>query len=365
MKKRNIGLDFARVAAMATVWISHSSVFSLGFKPQFMEFAPIVGLEIFFALSGFLVGKSLIATVTSTHTGTSMKNFYINRFIRTIPFYYLTLLLMYIFTGVPIPLSNFFFLQNFGPYDLNFFPPSWSLPIEAWFYFLIPPIFLLLYKAFSRKHSKEKAIYLSCAVLCIVPLFLRTVHILINDPQWDYGVRKRIFLRMDALMFGVFFAAIKLFNPEKYTAITKNPFTLPISIGSILGLYGWYFVYLAEGDTFNHSPTGKILIFTFLPVFSCLLITCLENAAFFEKLRNTIWEKVICGISTVGYGVYLLHFVVFLSISPYFVGARFSVSWLGFLLAIAASIAVSFVSYWVIEIPLTKLKDKLIAKTRD
>ena len=37
-KTRNIGLDMARVAAIALVWIGHSGLFSIGLNPKVMEF---------------------------------------------------------------------------------------------------------------------------------------------------------------------------------------------------------------------------------------------------------------------------------------------------------------------------------------
>ena len=94
----------------------------------------------------------MILTVTSRDPGPAFKKFYINRLIRTIPLYYLVLLALWFITSQRPPLSCFLFLQNFSGEDLGYFPPSWSLPVEAWFYFLIPPVFFLLYRLFSRKH---------------------------------------------------------------------------------------------------------------------------------------------------------------------------------------------------------------------
>ena len=54
-------------------------------------------------------------------------------------------------SGKGIPLSCFVFLQNFSESDLSFLPVSWSLSVEAWFYFLIPPLFWLLYRLLSGK----------------------------------------------------------------------------------------------------------------------------------------------------------------------------------------------------------------------
>ena len=65
----------------------------------------------FFARSGFLVGRSMILTVTSRDPGPAFKKFYINRLIRTIPLYDLVLLALWFITSQRPPLSCFLFLQ--------------------------------------------------------------------------------------------------------------------------------------------------------------------------------------------------------------------------------------------------------------
>ena len=91
-RKRNLGLDMARVLAIILVWIGHSGEFSLGLDPRFMEYCGIMCLEVFFVLSGFLVGRSMLLAVTSPEPGKVLKEFYVNRALRIIPLYYLLLL---------------------------------------------------------------------------------------------------------------------------------------------------------------------------------------------------------------------------------------------------------------------------------
>ena len=147
--KRNIGLDILRVAAAMLVIICHSGFFSVGISFRFLSFGGVLAVEIFFALSGLLVGKSLIQAVVGPEPGKALKKFYVNRLLRTLPLYYIMLLVTAVVSGKGIPLSCFVFLQNFSESDLSFLPVSWSLSVEAWFYFLIPPLFWLLYRLLS------------------------------------------------------------------------------------------------------------------------------------------------------------------------------------------------------------------------
>lgn len=358
-KARNIGLDMARVTAIVLVWIGHSGFFSIGLSPKVMEFwGGIFCLEIFFALSGFLVGRSMLRTITSRNPGDAFRKFYVNRLIRTLPLYYLVLLALWAITREKPPLSCFLFLQNFSFEDLGYFPPSWSLPVEAWFYFLVPPVFYLLYRLFSRKHSEKVSVFSAIILLCVIPFLLRVWQVVTTDPAWDYGVRKQIPLRMDALMLGVLFAAVKLYAPETYRREARRHRYLLIGVIGMGLLYGWYLADL--WDHFDDSNLGRIFIFTLVPLLCCLLVSYLENSPLPEKLRGTPLEKLICGVGSMGYSIYLVHYVVFQMLAPYFKGARFLISWLGFALAIGISLVISYLTYRFIEEPLTKFRDFLL-----
>lgn len=359
-QQRNIGLDMARVLAIVLVWINHSGCFSLGLDPAMMEFGGIFSIEVFFALSGFLVGRSMIRAATAENVGSAMKHFYVNRLIRTLPLYYLSLLLLWGLWKVMPPLSCFFFLQNFDAEALRYFPPSWSLPIEAWFYFLVPVLLLGLVKGFSRKFSEQQAVFSAIALLWLIPFLLRGFWVVSTDPVWDFGVRKQIFLRMDALMLGVALAACKLYAPERYRKLGKSPGSLLLSLVGVLALYLWFVKDLREN--FNDSNAGRILMFTLMPLCCSLLVSWLDNATWPEKLRGTILETLICGISSMGYSLYLLHWILFQLVSPYFADAGFRMSWLGFLLAICLTLLLGFIAYRLIEVPLSRWKDKQMAR---
>lgn len=186
--QRNIGLDIARCAAMAMVWICHSGYFSVGISYPFLSFAGVLCVDIFFVLSGLLVGKSLILAVTDRSPGPALKRFYINRMVRTIPIYYLMLLVTTAVYGEPVSLSYFVFLHNYQADLTGFLPQAWSLSVEAWFYFLVPPIFWILVRLFSRKQSGQAAVFQAIGLLYLIPLALRVFTVFLINPEWDAGI---------------------------------------------------------------------------------------------------------------------------------------------------------------------------------
>src|SRR5690606_10309411 len=87
------GLDIMRAIAIMTVLISHSSQFILDGSSSLMYHSGVAGVEIFFVLSGFLIGGILIKVFQKEYSLNNILNFWKRRWIRTIPNYYLALLI--------------------------------------------------------------------------------------------------------------------------------------------------------------------------------------------------------------------------------------------------------------------------------
>ena len=111
---RSFGLDLLRTLAIGFVLLAHfAKVFdSIGFW----------GVELFFALSGFLIGKIIWENYNSSNSYNMnlVANFWKRRWWRTIPNYYLFLLVMIVFqwiwskqfTGFETILKSIFIVLN-------------------------------------------------------------------------------------------------------------------------------------------------------------------------------------------------------------------------------------------------------------
>src|SRR4051812_22345461 len=158
-KDRLFGLDILRCIAILLVLFAHTS-FVLPISPAARSFCltyfGFTGVEIFFVLSGFLVGAIFLKLMADRPFSlSSMKYFWIRRWFRTLPAYYLALLIYtaysyfaehrFIFTDT-YNLLYFVFLQNFIKPAPEFFRHAWSLSIEEWFYLLLPVWIWVFYK---------------------------------------------------------------------------------------------------------------------------------------------------------------------------------------------------------------------------
>jgi peptidoglycan/LPS O-acetylase OafA/YrhL len=85
MQKRIYGLDILRAVAILDILIGHSLTHAN------IDFGLFDGVNLFFVLSGFLIGKILIKNMEREFTIKSLYTFWYRRWMRTLPAYFLYL----------------------------------------------------------------------------------------------------------------------------------------------------------------------------------------------------------------------------------------------------------------------------------
>ena len=220
---RIFGLDILRSLAIMFVVIGHGSNLlpkNLGTISDFFVFD---GVSIFFVLSGFLIGGILIKLIDKNGFSISiLKTFWIRRWYRTLPNYFLILITLCIIhllfdDGFTLRSVNkyFIFSQNlFSEHHHSwFFPEAWSLAVEEWFYLIFP---ILIFFTFLFKKSCQKSmLYVALLVIVFITAFrfYRFSNVYINGiNDWDLIFRKQVITRLDSLMFGVVGAYISYFH---------------------------------------------------------------------------------------------------------------------------------------------------------
>jgi peptidoglycan/LPS O-acetylase OafA/YrhL len=153
-------LDSVRALAVSLVIISHwiSSDSIINFIPN-----GLIGVDIFFVLSGFLITRILMENrksleATDNYPSSILKNFYARRVLRIFPVYYIFIFLLLIFrkhvaahvdAAFPYLItytSNYYFFKLKG-YD-GVLSPLWSLSVEEQFYLLWPWIIVFVRQRF-------------------------------------------------------------------------------------------------------------------------------------------------------------------------------------------------------------------------
>lgn len=138
------GLDTLRALAIVFVFAHHYQIF-VSHDATFGWFGTVgwVGVDLFFVLSGYLIGHQLLAGTTQGRR-ISLSGFWARRWLRTLPAFWLVLAAYWLWPGemggrTPPPLWRFLsFTQNVQLQPGTAFSHAWSLCVEEQFYLLLP-----------------------------------------------------------------------------------------------------------------------------------------------------------------------------------------------------------------------------------
>ena len=258
------------------------------------------GVELFFVLSGFLIGGILIREFQKDQpTAGALKRFWYRRWMRTLPVYFVYLAAYYFVfpNGEKVNIFQYaVFMQNFlWMPEIPFFGHSWSLTIEELFYLTVPLAFVVVV-ALTGPLTRRTALvailgYIALAIGC------KFGGLLLDDFTYR-EVKKIAFFRLDAIGYGVLIAYILQFYPKLFKRIASLsvlcfvPFLLYSALNSVPG--------------FMRSEPAQALRFILVPI--CLAITI----PWFYSLRpiEGIFSRFVTFTSKISYSMYLSHILV-------------------------------------------------------
>jgi peptidoglycan/LPS O-acetylase OafA/YrhL len=208
MTRRNSTLDLLRAVAIGVVVVCHvggnfgpessKAILGLGGK----------GVDLFFALSGWLLGQQLVREYRNRGT-IDVRRFWIRRWLRTLPAYYAVLLLTFaqqlMKSNPRIEWSYLFFGQAYLT-DMPYFSITWSLCIEEHFYLVIAPLLLLLLRGPILG-------FVVLTILAAIPSVVREMH-------W-YTYFDTTHVRFDQCLVGVMLAYTAESWPKIWERITR------------------------------------------------------------------------------------------------------------------------------------------------
>lgn len=321
IKARIPELDGIRGLAILSVlcfhYISIQGETPAGTVTHFLQRLVILGgtgVDLFFVLSGFLIGGILLDAKSSPrYFGT----FYARRFFRIFPVYYAWIALYILVatfggkrllalarSGIMPPFEfqiydHFLFIQNFLVDRLHglaavWFDHTWSLAVEEQFYLVIPLLVWLL----SRKALKLFLLF----VVFSQPL-LRIV--LLKSGWVSAGlVAQLTFTRADVLAFGVL-AAVYWRDDSALTWLQQNPRWIYSVLVVLFFGFSAFWMWSPYQRTFAMEAVGFSTIAMF---YATLLLAalCISNGPIAAVARWS-WLRQIGAVS---YCMYLIHLVV-------------------------------------------------------
>lgn len=272
------------------------------------------GVDLFFVLSGFLIGGILIDSRDSENYYTT---FYMRRFYRILPIYYIWilgygLLLWTIHHELRVPLAHpveawpdasllwlFVFIQNyhyFSRASLGWYwiSPTWSLAVEEQFYLIAPLVI--------RRLSNRALFLVMSAVVVAAPAARIWVHYHVPIDKVDLDLPYTLMpCRADALAIGVLIAL--LWRMQSFRKWLSGHGTV---LYAFSGFFLSTFVILGFWSPDNFSLPMESFGYTFIAIFyGSLLVLVLEKRSSYVAAL-TRWSA-LRELGRVSYCVYLLH----------------------------------------------------------
>lgn len=309
-------LDGVRGLAIALVVLCHYGSQQIGGAPRgsvpwalaiIMDMG-WVGVDLFFVLSGFLIGGILIDNRQSPRF---FQTFYVRRVCRIFPLYYawlgITLVLFFLVGLSPywrdlmrpdVPFWSYltytqnFLLPGFGDFGKPWYGVTWSLAVEEQFYLLFPVLIRLC------PPGKLPGVLLALAVSANISRVL----------AWQFlpapGLAGFVLLpcRWDSLFLGALTAwtvrqawFAEWFRRKERVILLVGGLILAVLAGLRL---------VRHGDL--RSPVMHMVGFTLLAIlFSALLVLAVYSRM--RWIRTVFQSRLLRGLGMISYGVYLLH----------------------------------------------------------
>jgi peptidoglycan/LPS O-acetylase OafA/YrhL len=309
-------LDGLRGIAIAMVVIFHYFQITLEVRPgsalAYLQAAARLswtGVDLFFVLSGFLIGGILLDSRASTNY---YSVFYKRRFFRIVPIYVVTLLLTvgllslnlgsdgsrfkWLTTeGAPwyayLTFTQNFWMTHAASFGCNGLAMTWSLAVEEQFYVTVP--------LYIRALSRRWLVRVLLIGICSAPV-LRTLLLYFGGDS-SVGIYTMMLCRSDALLLGVLSAV--MLRDERWRERIRNA-SVAFYICAPVFLLGLGFLTLRAWNL--TTSMMKTVGYTWVALFyvTILLFVLTRPDSRLTKLFRMKW---LCWLGTLAYGIYLFH----------------------------------------------------------
>jgi peptidoglycan/LPS O-acetylase OafA/YrhL len=358
---RLFGLDTLRALAVLVVMFYHLTIF--GELPSCIlpvTYFGWMGVDLFFVLSGFLIGQQVLKPYLNGQRPSIME-FYRRRAYRILPAYLVVLALYFLVPGwreFPrlAPLWKFLtFTQNLGfTFDSRAFSHAWSLCVEEHFYLVLPLLVTLLMLRPSARTAS--------AVLAFVVFFgiaLRTFLIThYPDDVW-VGIYYPSYTRLDGLLAGVTLAIIRTFRSAWWSILMQRGHTLFLTGTLCVGSVVWMFRGHDLGSSTGSAMWGVILGFPLLALgLGLITASSVSTNGVLSHVKVPGAET----IATLAFSLYLVHKAVGHIVMQRFPQITLQQGPASWLLYAITCFSAAWLLHVAVERPFLRLRDRATRK---
>jgi peptidoglycan/LPS O-acetylase OafA/YrhL len=360
VRARIHGLDTLRALAVSLVVLHHYTLF-VSDAPTFGWVGTIgwAGVDLFFALSGYLIGNQLLAP-----RGFDPGRFYARRLLRTVPNFWVVLALYALWPvwrgDTPmLPLWHYLtFTQNIHLEPGTAFSHAWSLCIEEQFYMLLPAA-VLVGAALGRRGVGLRWAWCALALAVAAGMFARATIWLDGRqaPHWIRYYYQYIYYsswcRCDELLAGVATALLKNRAPGLWRRILAHGNALLAAGVLVVGAtFAWF---LDDHFGFAQTVAGYPLL-----ALGCALLILAALAP--QSLLHRVRVPGAASLALGSYAIYLTHKSVCILVAGRLAqagyGAEHAVTIAACLLA---SLLAGWLLYALVETPFMRLRERWVS----
>jgi peptidoglycan/LPS O-acetylase OafA/YrhL len=324
-------------------------------------FPGTLGVVIFFVISGFLITRQMAVEIEETGT-LNTSRFYLRRVFRLLPallFYLLLFVPLLLCLGSVINsvhvLSGIFYFANYyhlfiGYPPYNPMPILWSLSVEEHYYIVFPLVMLLFCK-------NLRSAILPLSVLLFIVLLWR---IFLYTHCLDHalavcGIPGRIRVQgtdaiFDCILFGAVTSLLLHYYERTVSRFFINNKVFVVALILLVAAVAVRSPYFRE--TFRYSLEA-----------ACTAII-IANILFGQAsvLRRWLEKKIMIVIGKLSYSLYLMHFGVLIVIEKMQESDHLNGTG-SIILYLVVSFLLANCSYFLVEMPMVKLRRKFAYKT--
>ncbi|MEY9559492.1 acyltransferase family protein [Sinorhizobium fredii] len=379
VQSRAVGPDVLRSLAILLVMLVHLPVEATPSLLVGVRTYAWLGVDIFFVLSGFLIGTQLFKE-GARRGGVDLKSFYLRRAFRIFPAFFVVLGLSATFPILrDAPTMQPFW--SFATFTVNFdfdprvgraFSQAWSLCVEEHFYLVLPLLVLLL----RRRISMGWTLLLAGSIV-IAGMILRytlwesQVGVLVdpNKLRDAFAVYLRdvyypTYTRLDGLMFGVILAAARFFKPELCRHYAPPRVALPVGVALVVTALVLFSICgpLAGSNLFLvfQAQLGAVAGFPLISIGIALILGAMLDLEHVLKRWSVPGAALV---ATLSYSLYLTHKSVF-HVDRLIFGEENLHGGFGIVTYVATSFAAAALLWFCVERTFLLLRDRVVSSSK-
>ena len=371
--------DALRAAAILIVVLQHLILLSAPItshgRPLWFSYLGIWGVNCFFVLSGYLLGRPYVAMLLdSERKMPSSKLFYARRFLRIYPLYavavFASTVLVYLTSGHFPSLADLgahvFMLHTFSTsYATSLNGPLWTMAVDAEFYALLPIVAALLAFALRGRsaRARRRAVLGTLAAIFVGSIAFH-YEMLVRFPATVHDFTLAVVLIRNVIGFsgtfavGLFLAFVALRYEDR---IPQRPalFLSLVGLGAAIAIVQLFVRTEPVG-----MPSDVQIVWLAcneaLAAVSVALVFFGLSEGKLPFLTRLTGSKVVTSLAALSYAVYLIHWPVLDGISAMLRRPEGPTAFLE--LAALASVVVTIFAYALhvaIERPVLRVKDDM------